>query len=1052
MRCSMPILGLACAVLAQSPAMAQTCADPLPAGIGDNAFATQPGQTAILTAATCDVSAFGGNVIHNVAWLRFFPLSAGVSYRIETCGLVNFDSRVAVLAPCPGSSCALTVCGTPVTCLAGNDDGSPADGACNITSGIPWASRAITPPATASDLATGWLIATGSSASGVQGSGLVRIVPQGSSQDGLSCATAFETAASPAGTSVAFSNVAVTQDAVVPQQCALAPLDDGLVHRAVWFRFTASGDDRVEASTCAPAGFDTRLAVFDVTTGCPGSFVACSDDDPSCPADPFRSRIVIDAVAGRSYAVAVGGHSASAAGTGSLTLTSGVAPPPSCGSVTRPCCEPTPRDAPAPFCADPACCEIICQDDPFCCSIDWDATCAGHAAAACAPCREAICSPGNEKFGGLVPEGEACGAQENEGCSEFPVLVSPISVGASVAGNFWAEYLPPSPGDPFPVRRDQDVYEFTLTETTQVTARLTSDGPGMVLLLDDQCPGTVLALSDEYAPSCPAEASACLLPGTYRVLAQMSILAGFPCSEAGPANQYVLALEGVACDGAAPPNDDCDGATAIAPEGGTVAFDTALASNSEPGLPFECDEGNGVSIVRDVWFEWTPAAGTARVTTCGGGSPLGGFDTRLAAYASVGDEPCTTLLVGCNDDSRECGFFGSVMVFPADGTTTFLVRVGGFDSAGSGLLTFEVLPPLANDACGGAEVLEFGPPDGSGARTAFAGADTWIATSGPPVLSPTQCGGIIGPPVARDRWYRFTAPLSGFADVSTCGSQGDLVFDTVIGVYGGSCAAAMQPIACNDDGAACDNLTSSVRLSGVQAGATYLVRVGGAFGDAGSATLEVTCSPAPVVPSNDRCGDAVPLVVDASSGTATVAFDSTVASDDAPTAPGGGCAGATILHDIWFRYEPVYGGVTVVSLCDPATAFDTRLEVWNGCPLQEGGTGAVIACNNDGGSCGSRSELTANLPCGRTYYIRVGGFSRPIAGGPGVLTVIDGLIPCSETCRPDLDRNGIVDGSDLGLLISAWGPSQGGAEDLDLDGKVDGADLAMLLVEWGPCN
>ena len=161
------MLALLCAIGASAPALGQTCSSPLPAGAGLTPFSTTAGQVALLSTApsACDVSVFGSNIIYNVTWLRFVPPLDG-SYVFETCGLVNFDSRVAVLAPCPGSSCALTVCGTPVTCLAGNDDGAPADGACNITSGIPWASRAITPPATASDLATGWLIAIGSSAWG----------------------------------------------------------------------------------------------------------------------------------------------------------------------------------------------------------------------------------------------------------------------------------------------------------------------------------------------------------------------------------------------------------------------------------------------------------------------------------------------------------------------------------------------------------------------------------------------------------------------------------------------------------------------------------------------------------------------------------------------------------------------------------------------------------------------------------------------------------------------------------------------------------------------
>ncbi len=48
----------------------------------------------------------------------------------------------------------------------------------------------------------------------------------------------------------------------------------------------------------------------------------------------------------------------------------------------------------------------------------------------------------------------------------------------------------------------------------------------------------------------------------------------------------------------------------------------------------------------------------------------------------------------------------------------------------------------------------------------------------------------------------------------------------------------------------------------------------------------------------------------------------------------------------------------------------------------------------------------------------------------------------------DLNGDGVVDGADLGLLLSAWG-SGGSDADLNEDGVVDGADLGLLLSAWG---
>jgi hypothetical protein len=53
-------------------------------------------------------------------------------------------------------------------------------------------------------------------------------------------------------------------------------------------------------------------------------------------------------------------------------------------------------------------------------------------------------------------------------------------------------------------------------------------------------------------------------------------------------------------------------------------------------------------------------------------------------------------------------------------------------------------------------------------------------------------------------------------------------------------------------------------------------------------------------------------------------------------------------------------------------------------------------------------------------------------------------------CQGDLDGDGEVGGSDLAMLLSAWGGS-GSSTDLDGNGVVDGADLASLLSLWGPC-
>lgn len=69
--------------------------------------------------------------------------------------------------------------------------------------------------------------------------------------------------------------------------------------------------------------------------------------------------------------------------------------------------------------------------------------------------------------------------------------------------------------------------------------------------------------------------------------------------------------------------------------------------------------------------------------------------------------------------------------------------------------------------------------------------------------------------------------------------------------------------------------------------------------------------------------------------------------------------------------------------------------------------------------------------------------------------VLDAAVEAAEAllataqCPADLTADGVINGADLGMLLSAWG--QGGPADLNGDGIVNGADLGTLLSAWGAC-
>ena len=54
-------------------------------------------------------------------------------------------------------------------------------------------------------------------------------------------------------------------------------------------------------------------------------------------------------------------------------------------------------------------------------------------------------------------------------------------------------------------------------------------------------------------------------------------------------------------------------------------------------------------------------------------------------------------------------------------------------------------------------------------------------------------------------------------------------------------------------------------------------------------------------------------------------------------------------------------------------------------------------------------------------------------------------------CTGDLNADRVVDGTDLGILLGAWGICAGCVADINADGFVDGADLGYLLNGWGVC-
>ena len=93
--------------------------------------------------------------------------------------------------------------------------------------------------------------------------------------------------------------------------------------------------------------------------------------------------------------------------------------------------------------------------------------------------------------------------------------------------------------------------------------------------------------------------------------------------------------------------------------------------------------------------------------------------------------------------------------------------------------------------------------------------------------------------------------------------------------------------------------------------------------------------------------------------------------------------------------------------------------------------------------------MDVTLSCGIEYTIALGGYSATTALGTGTLTVtVASPVNCSAPCPGDFNNDLFRNGTDLAVLLSAWGTPGG---DCNGDELTNGGDLAVLLSGWGAC-
>lgn len=126
-----------------------------------------------------------------------------------------------------------------------------------------------------------------------------------------------------------------------------------------------------------------------------------------------------------------------------------------------------------------------------------------------------------------------------------------------------------------------------------------------------------------------------------------------------------------------------------------------------------------------------------------------------------------------------------------------------------------------------------------------------------------------------------------------------------------------------------------------------------------------------------------------------------------------------------------------------------RARVWSMTFTQLALVDTCAVVSSDAGTC---AVAEACLPPG-VYDVFVSPLDAYPACGTqeSAYTLQLDLVTDAGPCVPlagDLDRDGIVAGFDLNMLLSAWGSANPGSADLNGDQTVDGRDLGLLLGAW----
>ncbi|MBL9141209.1 MAG: pre-peptidase C-terminal domain-containing protein, partial [Phycisphaerae bacterium] len=557
------------------------------------------------------------------------------------------------------------------------------------------------------------------------------------------------------------------------------------------------------------------------------------------------------------------------------------------------------------------------------------------------------------------------------------------------------------------------------------------------------------------------------------------------------------------------PANDCAANATVVTGGQVVAYNTASANTDGPNQP-ECNSGNNdVPIHKDVWYRFTaPANGFATATNCNAGS----FDSKIAFYdvgnwANFDPQLLPDYFMACNEDCANDPLYNSEQTVAVAVGRTYLVRLGGYEGQnGTGNISFVLPEPCTLPSA----TMTEGEACGTSTNPGCGDDEVTVMATAIPVNTKVA-GNFWADGDFRDvDWYSFTVatgqqvsvkvwsssntilflfsgnPCTGLIQLATAGQTacpqtlsycvpaGTYYVATAINAFSGTpcntgsfnnyvleveaapstCPTVLGTV-CNNPGpdTLTANLAQTVPNGMVQCGVagptgySVLSAITRSFTAADTDQGEIRCVSFGIAVFHYVTTTTIDLNALPQNGRLAIYRDTNGGN---PTNWAGANADLVLVKEVEFTapagfYVATINFDTPVCLDGGTQNLVVVMHMYETVPNNAGFR--IAGAGNAVGPFGNTGVLFP--ACGAAYNDF--NFTVVAANRTWVCGLNGNFTQCGSgsNCPWDLNFDGLVNGADLGMLLSNWGNS--GAGDFDNSGAVNGADLGALLGNWGPC-